>query len=223
MIENPQTPAGKNRILREALARLADRFPGSAWAASEVPFEALRAECLVLASEPSFTAELKRYLASRTIVRRAITTFFSQIAMAARARPDDVPEQHRPVAARGWFIGRWLPTFLVIDGPIGRFFLHDSSPLARRLGPDLPVLSAARDLIADKTFRTLRNGFAHWGFDWEVVGGASYVVAYDWERDLPTAKLHQQEADAFHICAFALIEVVEDVLISERAFRSGAA
>jgi hypothetical protein len=47
-----------------------------------------------------------------------------------------------------------------------------------------------------------------------VVGHDSYVVAYDWERDLPMAKLHQEEADAFHICAFALVEVVNDVFLA---------
>lgn len=202
--------------------RLKERIPESPWLATDAPWEALRAECLILASDGAFRAEFKQYLASRTIVRRSIATFFSQIAMAARARPDDVPVEHRPVASRGWFIGRWLPTFLIVDGPIGRLFLHDSSPLARRLSAHLPILSAARDLIADKTFRMLRNGFAHWGFDWEVLGTDSYIVAYDWERDLPTAKVHLEEADAFHMCAFALIEVVEDVLISGRAFRRDA-
>ena len=108
-------------------------------------------------------------------------------------------------------------------GQISRLFLHDSSPLARRIGPSYPLLSAARDLIAEKTFRVLRNGFAHWAFDWEVVGKDSYIVAYNWEEDLPTAKLHLEEADAFHILCFALIELVEDVLISERAFRPDAA
>ena len=67
--------------------------------------------------------------------------------------------------------------------------------------------------MGDKVFRSLRNGFAHWGFDWEVIGRDSYVVAYDWDRDLPIAKLHQEEADAFHICAFALIEVINDVFL----------
>ena len=160
MTESPSPD--KNRILREALAALKDRFPQSAWIAAAEPFDALRAECVALATEAEFVRALKKYLAGRTIVRRAISTFFAQIAMAARRRPDDVLPEHRSTVARGWFIGRWLPTFLIIDGPIGRFFMHDSSPLAKRLGPDLPILSAARDFLADKTFRTLRNGLAHW-------------------------------------------------------------
>lgn len=43
------------------------------------------------------------------------------------------------------------------------------------------------------------------------------MVAYDFERDLPTAKMHQTECDAYHIVAFALVEVLNDVFISQRA------
>ena len=179
MSDKQYSGAEKNAVLRKALRRLQSRFPTSIWVAADAPWEALRAECLVLASDPAFMMELKAYLASRTIVRRAITSFFTLMAMAARARWDTVPEEHRGVASRGWFLGRWLPTFLVIDGPIGRFFLHEASPLARRIGVTFPVLAAARDFIADKTFRSLRNGFAHWGFDWEAIGTDSFVVAYD--------------------------------------------
>lgn len=211
--------AEKNDSLRKALQRLSPRFPGSAWALSDEPFTALRSECVLLASSPHFMELLKAYLRSRTVLKRSIESFFTIIAMAARAKWDDAPAEHRGIVARGWFLGRWLPTFLVIDGPIGRFFLSESSPLTTHLGPGYPVLSAAVDMMGDRTFRALRNAFAHWGFDWETVGRDSYIVAYDWERDLPTAKLHLEEADAFHLCAYALIEAVDDVLISERAFR----
>lgn len=47
-----------------------------------------------------------------------------------------------------------------------------------------------------------------------MVGGNSYVVAYDWERDLPIVRLHQSEADAYHIVAFSLVEVLNDVFLS---------
>jgi hypothetical protein len=215
-------PHDKDAIIRSALGRLTRLVPSSAWRDASEPYTALRAECLVLASDSGFVRDLKRYLTDRSILRRSIVSFFTHISMAARAKWDDAPPDIRPIVARGWFLGRWLPTFLVIDGPVGRFLSGSASPLAARLGSSLPVLTAARDLLAEKSFRSLRNGFAHWGFDWEVVGKESYVVAYDWERDLPIAKLHQEEADAFHICAYSLIEVIDDVLISERAFHKDA-
>ena len=77
------------------------------------------------------------------------------------------------------------------------------------------MLTGARDFFNDRLFRLLRNGFAHWAFHWEVVGGHSYVVANDPDRDLPTAKLHQEEADAFHIAAFAIIEVLNATFLAE--------
>src|SRR5438093_679266 len=157
----------KDNILFAALRRLRARFPESAWAKADLPFTALHADCVALTRDAAIVDDLRQYISARTVVRRAITTFFTYLAMSARARWNEVPEEHRAIAARGWFLGRWLPTFLVIDGPIGRFLLSDTSPLAKHLGPAYPILTAARDLMADKTFRSLRNGFAHWGFDWE--------------------------------------------------------
>lgn len=116
---------------------------------------------------------------------------FTSIAMAARARWDDAPEVFKPVVARGWFLGRWIPTFLIIDGPFGRFMTADDSPLKAHYDPDYALLTAAKYFLGERTFKLIRNGFAHWSFDWEVVGKDSFVVAYDSERDLPIAKLHQ--------------------------------
>lgn len=47
-----------------------------------------------------------------------------------------------------------------------------------------------------------------------MVGDNSYIVACDWERDLPAARLHQSEADAYHIAAFSLVEVLNDIFLS---------
>ena len=209
------TTTEKNKILRDAFAKISDRVAKSAWTSSPNPYSDLYADCRTLIADPEFSEGLTRYLAARAVVRRSIEMFFTHIAMAARAQWQDAPIAARCVAARGWFLGRWIPTFLIIDGPIGRFLFNDSSPMSR-IPASSAVLTAARDFLNDRTFRLLRNGFAHWAFHWEVIGPDSYVVAYDWERDLPTAKLHLHEADAFHIAAFALIEVLDEVLVSRR-------
>jgi len=141
---------------------------------------------------------------------------FTCISMAARARWQDVPDEMKAITARGWFLGRWIPTFLIIDGPIGRFMTGEDSPLKIHFGVETPVLTAAKEFLIERTFKLLRNGFAHWGFDWEVVANESFVVAYDWERDLPIAKLHQSEADAYHIVAFAIVEVLHDSMFRGR-------
>ena len=159
--------------------------------------------------------EIKSYLQARTVIRRAIEMFFTYISMSARAKWDDAPPAIQPIVARGWFLGRWLPTFLIIDGPIGRLISshNNKTPLANLSVADFPIITASRDFLNEKVFITLRNGFAHWGFDWEVVGKESYVVAYNWENDLQIGKLHQSEADAFHIIAYALIEILHDEMI----------
>jgi hypothetical protein len=214
-MEAPRGAAEKDVMLRGAFSKLADRGISSAWADSLHPFSDLRSECRRLMTNDIFKADLRRYLQAHATLPRAIQMFFTCISMAARAKWDEAPEGIRTTVARGWFIGRWLPTFLIIDGPVGRFLCSDLSPLNRQLGTGFPFLTGARDFLNDRTFRLLRNGFAHWGFDWEVVGSESYVVAYDPDRDLPTAKLHQGQADAFHIITFALVEVLDSVLISQ--------
>ena len=214
MMSKSYSPLEKDRILRDAFDKLKARGISSALASQSQPFTALSNECGRLKEEAEFRKALEDYVRVHTTLPRAVQMLFTCISMAARARWQDVPDEIKPVVARGWFLGRWLPTFLIIDGPIGRFVGADDSPFKGRYGPDWPMITAARDFLAEKTFRLVRNGFAHWGFDWEVVGGNSYVVAYDWERDLPIARLHQSEADAYHIVAFSLVEVLNDVFLS---------
>lgn len=206
----------KDEILKRAFSRLASRGIASSWSNTPNPFSDLHNECCQLMQDQAFVQDLQGYLRSRTIISRAITMFFTQVALAASTDWSTAPVRYRGVAARGWFLGRWIPTFLIIDGPVGRFVCGNKSPLYSRLGAGLPLLTAAQEFLSNALFRTLRNGFAHYGFDWEVVNGESYVIAYDWEKDLPIAKLHQQEADAFHIIAFALIQILDDVIISRR-------
>jgi len=208
--------AEKDQILRNAFDSLRGRGISSDWTTSTRPHSALSEECKRLMEDQTFVNELTAFLRTRTILRRAIQMFFTQISMSARADWRSAPPAIRGVVARGWFLGRWLPTFLIIDGPIGRFLCHKTSPLHSCFDGRYPLLAAARAFIGGKLFLQVRNGFAHWGFDWEVVGDDSYIVIYNWEQDLPIAKLHQREADAFHIAAFALIEILDEVVISQR-------
>lgn len=209
------TPEQKDAILREAFGQLKARGVSSAWAKAQNPYSEIDVECRVLMSNPDFKKGLESYVRTHTGLRRAVTMLFTFIAMSANAQWQEAPVEHRGVRARGWFLGRWVPTFLIVDGPIGRFFYGEDSPLRPWFGSNYPLLTSARDFLNDRLFRLLRNGFAHWAFDWEVVGRESYIVAYDFERDLPTAKMHQTECDAYHIVAFALVEVLNDVFISQ--------
>lgn len=86
-------------------------------------------------TDPGFAKRLEVYLRTHTGLRRAVNMLFTFIAMSARARGQETPVASRAVAARGWFLGRWVPTFLIVDGPIGRFVCSDDSPLKPSLGP----------------------------------------------------------------------------------------
>jgi hypothetical protein len=207
----------KDLMLRQAFGRLRARGISSKLTEADRPFTELSAECSALALELGMAGALRDYLRVHTVVPRAFEMFFTHMAMAARARWQDVPADSRGIAARGWFIGRWLPTFLVIDGPLGRLMNDTGSPLTSDFGAKYPLFTAARNFLNERLFRLIRNGFAHWAFHWEVIGGESYLVAYDSERDLPAAKLHLSEADAFHIVAFSIIEVVHESFIRRSA------
>ena len=56
---------------------------------------------------------------------------------------------------------------------LGRFVCGEESPLKPWFGQSYPMLTSARDFLNDRLFRVVRNGFAHWAFDWEVVGHES--------------------------------------------------
>jgi hypothetical protein len=213
------TAAEKDTILREAFKRLATLGISSKWAESPNPYTELRKECELLMTDPDFVENLETYLQEHIVLGCASEMFFTYIAMAARAKWHEVPDNVRPITARGWFLGRWIPTFLIIDGPIGRFLCKGGSPLYSILKSEYrryPLLASARDFVGNDLFRRLRNGFGHWSFDWEVVGTESYFVTYDWETGACTAKLHQEEADAFHIITYGLVEILDDVFISQR-------
>lgn len=215
LLRPDHTDADKDEILRTAFNDLRRLNIDCAWTTSAQPYTALKRECISLLSDPVLRENVQIYLRRFTVVRRSVEMLNTFIAMAARADWASIPEDDvRAVAARGWFLGRWLPTFLIIDGPVGSFLNSNDDPFTIT-GTVSPVIDCVRQFMQHRDFRLLRNGFAHWSFHWEVVGNESYVIAYDRERDLPTIKLHQREADAFHIAAYSIVKVLGDTLLAD--------
>jgi hypothetical protein len=137
---------------------------------------------------------------------------FTSIAMSARADWRSVPGEFRGVAARGWFLGRWVPTFLVLDGPILRFL---NSPAFRRPDGSPAFLRAVRTFFHAKDFMALRHAFAHWSFSWTTNGIDSEIVT---AGRAPSEQIHvsRKEADAFHILTFAVVDAIHDAFIRTR-------
>jgi hypothetical protein len=206
----------KDELLGDAFRRLEGVIEPTAWTASRTPFRSLIEDCERVAADPLVGARIVDHLAKKSAVRSAAEMLFTIIAMSARARWQDAPQHVRGTAARGWFLGRWIPTFLIIDGPLGRFLNGRGTPLP---GPGAtPSLDAARRFLDEAIFKAVRNGFAHWCFDWEVVGRESFIVVHDRERTSPSeVRLHQRQADAFHIVAFSIIEAVYDSLLKAKS------
>ncbi|MBI4212731.1 MAG: hypothetical protein HY534_00295 [Chloroflexi bacterium] len=125
------SPLQKDIVLRNAFGQLKPRGIDSAWSTSPQPFTDLYGECRRLMADATFIRSLSIYLRTHTTLPRAVEMLFTCMAMAAGARWDDAPEEMKGVRARGWFLGRWIPTFLIVDGPIGRFMTGDDSPLKR--------------------------------------------------------------------------------------------
>lgn len=204
-VENPDRDAH----LRRAFATLDSRVKSSAWTSSNKPYSEMIAAFRDLYSQDDVRADVSAYLASNPSVGSAVEMLFTSIAMSARADWRATPVSMRGVAARGWFLGRWIPTFLVLDGPIMRFL--KSEAFRRQTGSSL-LFKAIRAFFMNRDFMSLRHGFAHWSFSWEVEGGDSLITALGLDSGEQVQVL-RTEADAFHIVTFALVEAVHDVFI----------
>ena len=156
---------------------------------------------------------IRAYLLSCPIIQDSVETVLAQLAMAAATRWQSVAEVLRPLARRGWHIGRWLPTFLLVDGPLARFLRDSNSPLnlvLRKEPRRFRLLEQARDAFNNELFRLVRNGFGHWSFVWLEESGGSCIRILHWETGHETAKLTLLEAEALHIFTFSVIEVLDE-------------
>src|SRR6185312_14487299 len=148
---------------------LKNRGIASLWAERSNPRTDLDSECRTLAEDSEFTKSLASYLADNPVVVQSLDNVLAQLAFSAGIHWRQASEILRPLARQGWHLSRWLPTFLLIDGPLGRLLRNKQSPLAARLRLDhaaLPLLANSRDAFNHDLFRRVRNGFAHWSFTW---------------------------------------------------------
>jgi hypothetical protein len=137
---------------------------------------------------------------------------FTSISMSARADWRSAPPRVPGVVARGWFLGRWLPTFLVLDGPILRFL---KSAAFRRQDPVISLLRNVRAFFDTRDLMLLRQAFAHWSFRWETEGDDSFIVGLG-DSTTETVRASRAEIDAFHLVTFALIEAIDEVFLRDR-------
>ncbi len=201
--------------LRRAFADLSSRITPSPWTSSNQPYTDMVATFDGLYSQPDVRVDVSTYLGRNPSVGSAVEMLFTSVAMSARADWRAAPVSMRGIAARGWFLGRWVPTFLVLDGPILRFLT--SKAFRRQIGSP-PLFRAVRAFFSNRDFMLLRHGFAHWSFSWRTDGSDSEIVALG-RSPGDAVRVSRAEADAFHIITFALVEAVHEVFLEGRRTR----
>jgi hypothetical protein len=207
----------KDRLLQGLLQTLSSRGIARGWAKSPEPFSKLLRECRILISDPACEETFRTYLQANPIIQQTVETLLAHYAMASSAEWQDVPALLQPLARRGWHIGRWVPTFLIIDGPLGRFLKAPDSPLNALLRGEYakyPTLAQARDIFNNDLFRQVRNGVGHWSFLWQEGATGPSLVMVDWKSVKTTATITLLEAEALHLVGFSVIEALDQEVFS---------
>jgi hypothetical protein len=181
------------------------------WSATSSPRQEVDAECNTLANDSAFMRELSSYLVDNPVIVQSLDTVLFQLAFSAGVDWQSASEVLRPAARRGWHLARWLPTFLLIDGPLGRLLREGKSPLARTLRirhADLPLLASSRDAFNHNLFRLVRNGFAHWSFTWRDEAASTQIEIINNETGTRDASISLLEAEALHYLAASVMQSI---------------
>lgn len=190
----------KDQLLWSLLQVLDARGIARRWAQLKTPYSDLDQECMVAASHAKFADQCDRYLCVNPVVRLSVQSFLAHLSVAANVRPEQIPWPQQILMPLGTRIARWLPTFLVIDGPLGRFLRTADSPLnelLRREHAKYPALAQARDIFNHDLCRHLRNGVSHWACAWEHAKDGERLVCCDWESGERTAEVHSLKLKRF--------------------------
>lgn len=207
----------KDELLGQLLSGLAGRGLAHKWAESATPYSDLAAECRTLSADPPLRREFGDYLRGNPIIQGTVHSLLSHLMMASHGQWQDVPLPGRLIARHGSMINRWLPTFLIIDGPLGRFLRNADSPLnimLRMHHTSYPLLAQARDLFNHDLFRKVRNGVGHWSFTFEHRNSIEHLVCFDWQSGKRTVEITISEAEALHLASFSAIECLDHELFS---------
>ena len=192
---------------RQLLERLERRGVALAWCEQVHPLQKIHQERTSLLSDHRKREAIAKYLSANPIIKESLESMLAQLAMAAGVRWQETKADLQPLAYRGWHIGRWLPTFLLIDGPLGKLLRDTNSPIAQILKLDARIkqearsyslLCSARDAFNCELFRVVRNGFAHWSFHWSGSGRDAVITIIDWKTGVRQEKLSLLEAEALH-------------------------
>jgi hypothetical protein len=207
---------------RQLIGHLNKRGVAGAWHEQTDPLSKVEHECTSLGSDQSRREAISKYLSGNPIIKESLESMLAQLAMAAGVKWQDTSAELQPLAYRGWHIGRWLPTFLLIDGPLGKLLRDPNSPIAQLLKQDArsrldarsyPLLCSARDAFNSELFRVVRNGFAHWSFHWSGHGREAQITIIDWKTGVRQETISLLEAEALHWLTARVIYALDACLL----------
>ncbi len=213
--------SSKDELLGQLLQKLGTHGIARRWGAACTPYSDLDRECDAVGTDVAMLREFSRYLSSNKVISLTVETLLANLSVSSLARADQVPWPARMLAHRGVWISRWLPMFLIIDGPLGGFLRSPESPLNILLRNDYkayPTLAQARDLFNHDLFRRVRNGVAHWSFVFEGEDATEQLVCFDWESGARTVVVSVLEAEALFMTSFSIVECLD-----EKVFRRARA
>lgn len=211
-----QRAPGRDELLRTLLQILAARGIARRWAESETPRSDLERECTAIVATREIVEQLARYLGANPVISLSVETFLAHLSVGANLRAEHVPVPQRMLVPLGTRIARWLPTLLVVDGPLGRLLRASDSPLSQLLRTEhtrYPCLASARDAFNHDLFRRVRNGVGHWAFSWEQGAGEQRLVCYDHVTGERSAEVSLLEAEALHVVSFAVVECLDEKVL----------
>ena len=220
----PSTASDPQQVDTLLFDLLNARGIAKAWAGKSSPRDALAEECRQLMADAAFQKELAPYLEANPVIKQSIETVLAQLAFAAGVDSSPSNPLLQELAHRGKHLARWLPTFLLIDGPLGRLLRQKPSPLATRLSvaySQSPLLASARDAFNDALFRKVRNGFAHWSFTWQPMGRSATISIFHFETGAKEAEVSLLEAEALHYLSASVIQTLDQEIL-RKVSRGGA-
>jgi hypothetical protein len=61
----------------------------------------------------------------------------------------------------------------------------------------------------NEDFRLIRNGFAHWSFEWIDLAQHSEIEIVNWETGSEAARVSLLECEALHLLTFTTVEAID--------------
>jgi len=163
---------------------------------------------------PGGSTPIALCLQANPVIQETVATLLVSFAITANARWEDVPAIQRPLARAGSRLARWLPTFLIIDGPLGRVVRDADSPLnavLRNRHESYPVLARGTRSLQRRLLSARAQWVRHWSFVWRDTEHGPQIEIVDWKTGKTPTTLTLLEAEALHVASFSAIEALEHV------------